>query len=242
MYVFFCSLNYPACKAHAPCYIVTCGLSGLPCSYKFSHKQQDFPRGWERGVMNIKCLFWFSLQLLSETSVTLRRLQRGIITNVNRSSCIKYLLFLWHFNQTLDFLDAFSKNRRMPNFMEIRLVEAILRGRVKPPKRIGKRRSEQSSIPPDSVHRITKTCVRPTYSLNKKQKTTHTVHCFSVVSSSLPTGKHRDSNAKNNSKTGENKITHAHETFQPLFHITHVYSAVQKYITLCRGAAITQSV
>ena len=127
----------------------------------------------------------------------------------------------------------------MPNFMEIRLVEAILRGRVKPPKRIGKRHSEQSSIPPDSVHRITRTCVRPKYSLNRKQNTTHTapysVHCFSVVSSSLPTGKHRDSNAKNNSKTGENKITNAHETFQPLFHITHVYSAVQKYIPFVEG-------
>jgi hypothetical protein len=27
-YVCVCSLSYPAFKAHAPCYIVTCGLSG----------------------------------------------------------------------------------------------------------------------------------------------------------------------------------------------------------------------
>ena len=27
-WVCICSLNYPTCKAHVPCYIVTCGLSG----------------------------------------------------------------------------------------------------------------------------------------------------------------------------------------------------------------------
>jgi hypothetical protein len=34
-----------------------------------------------------KCVFWFSLQILSETFLTLRRIQRYIVINVKTSSC-----------------------------------------------------------------------------------------------------------------------------------------------------------
>jgi hypothetical protein len=37
--------------------------------------------------LNIKCVFWFSLQLLPETFLILRRTEQDIITNVRRSSC-----------------------------------------------------------------------------------------------------------------------------------------------------------
>jgi hypothetical protein len=36
------SLNYPACKAHAPYYIVICGLTSLPYFPTVSHKRHDF--------------------------------------------------------------------------------------------------------------------------------------------------------------------------------------------------------
>jgi hypothetical protein len=38
-------------------------------------------------LLNIKHVLWFSLQLLSETFLILRRFQRHIITNVHSSSC-----------------------------------------------------------------------------------------------------------------------------------------------------------
>jgi hypothetical protein len=38
-------------------------------------------------LLNIKCLFWFSSKLLSETFIILRRIQQDIIINVLRSSC-----------------------------------------------------------------------------------------------------------------------------------------------------------
>ena len=37
-----CSLSYPACKAHTPCYIVICGLSGSTAFSTLSHKRHDF--------------------------------------------------------------------------------------------------------------------------------------------------------------------------------------------------------
>ena len=36
--------------------------------------------------MNIKCVFLLSLQLVSETFLTVRTIERDIIINVNRSS------------------------------------------------------------------------------------------------------------------------------------------------------------
>ena len=72
-------LNHPACKAHAPYYIVICGLSGsntllphyLINNTIFGNKSLD-----------IKCVFSFSLQLSSLTFLILRRIQRDIIINV----------------------------------------------------------------------------------------------------------------------------------------------------------------
>jgi hypothetical protein len=39
-------------------------------------KRHDFP---ERKLLNTKCVFWFSVQLLSETFLILRRTERDII-------------------------------------------------------------------------------------------------------------------------------------------------------------------
>ena len=76
------SLSYPACEAHAPYYIVICGLSG---STIFS--PHYLINGTTFGKkLNIKCVFWFSLQRLSQICLILRRIQRDILINVHRSS------------------------------------------------------------------------------------------------------------------------------------------------------------
>jgi hypothetical protein len=72
---YFC-LSHPARNAHASYYIVIYGLS--------SSSQTIFPGGW--GVLNIKCVFWFSLKPLSEIFLILRRIRRVIITNVRMYS------------------------------------------------------------------------------------------------------------------------------------------------------------
>jgi hypothetical protein len=42
---------------------------------------------FEKKLLNIKCVFWFSLQLSSETFLILRIILRNIIINVHGSSC-----------------------------------------------------------------------------------------------------------------------------------------------------------
>jgi hypothetical protein len=38
---------------------------------------------FEKQLVNIKCVFWFSLQLSSETFLTLRRIEREMMKNVH---------------------------------------------------------------------------------------------------------------------------------------------------------------
>ena len=62
-----------------------------------SHKQHNF---W-RKVFEQKCVFWSSLQLLSETFLIPRRTQRGIVINMKTSSCkvpVVLVGFKWNLN------------------------------------------------------------------------------------------------------------------------------------------------
>jgi hypothetical protein len=59
-------------------------------------------------LLNIKCVFWFCLQILSQTFLILRRIQRDIIINVHRSSC-KVPLLLLDFNETRILSTGFRK-------------------------------------------------------------------------------------------------------------------------------------
>jgi hypothetical protein len=56
--------------------------------------------------LNIKCVFRFSLQLLSETFLILRRIERQMYVDLH----VKCPLFFSDFNKNLNFRDRFSKN------------------------------------------------------------------------------------------------------------------------------------
>jgi len=77
-----CSHRYPACKAHAR----YCHLWPLRHYSIFPH----YPINgmiFGKKLLNTKCVFWFSLQVLSETFLVLRRIQRDMIKNVCWYSC-----------------------------------------------------------------------------------------------------------------------------------------------------------
>jgi hypothetical protein len=66
----------------------------LPHISTLYHEQHHF--GW--GELNIKCVFWFSLQFLPETFLILRT-EQDIIKYINWSSC-KVPVILVNFNET----------------------------------------------------------------------------------------------------------------------------------------------
>jgi hypothetical protein len=81
----------------------------------------------KKKLLNTKCLSRFSLQLLCETFLFLRRNERPMIGHVYRSSCIMYstpyhVRFEWNLNS----LHKFLKNPQTSNFMKILPVGAEL--------------------------------------------------------------------------------------------------------------------
>ena len=65
-------------------HIIICGLWLHYIFFTLSHKRHVFRK---KTLLNIKCVSRFSLQLLCETLVILRRIQRDIVTNVKTFSC-----------------------------------------------------------------------------------------------------------------------------------------------------------
>jgi hypothetical protein len=76
-----CGLTYPSCFAQAP----YC-LRPLWLHHIFRHYLINGTIFGET-LLNTKCVFLFSLQLLFETFLILRRIQRVIVINVKTSSC-----------------------------------------------------------------------------------------------------------------------------------------------------------
>ena len=90
------SITHPECLflalviQHAK-HILRIALSSVACLAlpHFSmlpHKRQDF-RKKKKILLNIKCVFCSSLQILSKIFLMLTRIQRDTMTNVHRSSC-----------------------------------------------------------------------------------------------------------------------------------------------------------
>ena len=69
-------------------------------------------------LMNMKCGFWFSLQLLSKKCLILRRIQRDIVINVKtfpRKVHVILARFEWNFNLTDRVLKASSNMKFLQN-------------------------------------------------------------------------------------------------------------------------------
>jgi len=79
MTVCVCSLGYPVCNAYAPYYLWHVRLYNIFSS--LSYKWHDF-RNKKKVLLNIKCVFWFSLRLLSETFLILTRNEQDMIRHV----------------------------------------------------------------------------------------------------------------------------------------------------------------
>ena len=110
-----CSLSYTACNAR----VSYCRLWPARLYNIFPHY---FIKGMileKKKLLNIKCVFWFSIQFLLETFLILRRNERSVIINVHRSLC-KAPVIPVRFSSNLNFLDRFSKNTQVLNFTKIR--------------------------------------------------------------------------------------------------------------------------
>jgi hypothetical protein len=93
--VSICSLMYTSCNAHAPYFHPW----PVPLYNIFPHYHIDGTIFGGKKLLNIKYVFCFYLQLLSEIFLILRRTERDRIKNVHRSSC-KVPLLLSDFNET----------------------------------------------------------------------------------------------------------------------------------------------
>jgi hypothetical protein len=98
--------------------IILSFVAGLAVRFStLSHKRHDF----KKEFIEHKICVPASPQLLCETFLIRRRIQRDIIINVQRSSC-QVPVILVRFYGDLNFLDRFSKNAQMSDFMKIRQV------------------------------------------------------------------------------------------------------------------------
>ena len=66
----------------------------------------------EKKLLNTKCMFWFSLQLLFETFLIRRRNEGDMVKNIYRSSC-KVPVILVRFPWNFKFVEGFSKSAQI---------------------------------------------------------------------------------------------------------------------------------
>ena len=89
-------------------HIVICGLPGSRLYHIFPHYLTNGTT-FETKLLNTKCVFWFSLQISSESSLILRKKKWARwINNVYWYAC-KVLVIFIRFEWNLKFHDRFSK-------------------------------------------------------------------------------------------------------------------------------------
>jgi hypothetical protein len=76
-------------------------------------------------LLKTKYLFLFPLRYYSEIFLILRRIQPDTI-KMYTDLHVQYQLFSQDYNKTWVFLNRFSKNPQIPNFMKIRLMGDVL--------------------------------------------------------------------------------------------------------------------
>ena len=81
-----CSLSYSACNAHAPHYIVICDRP-VWLNYIFPHYLTHGMIFEKEKLLNTKCVFRFSLHILSEIFFISGKNQGDNIINVHRFTC-----------------------------------------------------------------------------------------------------------------------------------------------------------
>jgi hypothetical protein len=119
-WVCLCSLRCPKYNAHAPnCHPWPARLYYIFPLYRINGTI------FEKMLLNIKCVFWFSLQLMPETFLILGRTVQDTIINEHASSC-KVTVILVRFWWNLNFHDRFSKDTEIWNLIKIRTVRAEL--------------------------------------------------------------------------------------------------------------------
>ena len=74
-------VSHPACKASVPYYVVVCGSSGSIIFFLHYLINAWFSSYWTQNNV-----FWFSLQILCEIFLILRRIQRDAIIHILTSS------------------------------------------------------------------------------------------------------------------------------------------------------------
>ena len=84
----------------------------LPYFSTLFYKQHNF----QGKLLKIKCVFWYSLSLLSETFL-IWRLQQDIVIKVHTSSCKVHIIFV-RFKWNLNFIDRFSKSAQTSNLIK----------------------------------------------------------------------------------------------------------------------------
>jgi hypothetical protein len=107
-YIFWvcvCSLRYPACKRIRRIIMSSVACLPVPHISTLYHKRHDF-RGEKE--LNIKCVFWFSLQILSEILLIIRRFNGDTVTGYVGLRG-PYPLFVLHVNETWIFSTDFSR-------------------------------------------------------------------------------------------------------------------------------------
>ena len=107
-------------------HIVVCAMSGCTMFLNIISQTARFSK---KKLLNIKCEILFSLKLLSDTFLILRRNQRYIYIYIYVCVCVcvwlkMHIPFHVDFNGT--FLDSFSKNTQLSNFTSICPVGAKL--------------------------------------------------------------------------------------------------------------------
>ena len=120
LWVCVCSFRYQARKAHAPI-LSSVACPALQYSSALSHTRHDFRK--KKKLLNIKCVFWFPLQLLSEAFLIMRKTEWDIITKIHSLSCkIAFIIvrFQWKFN----LIYSFPKKRNQYLIKKIRPVGA----------------------------------------------------------------------------------------------------------------------